>query len=409
MVAEDPQQEIIRCKRSVAGCSASEPQGQVTRATICGDDSARPGRCCPCDTTQGLPVAACLFLFPFRHQSFNLCCLDQAGTEEHATPNKSRLKLCSTLCKQELVPEALHSLAPTHHEPSGFQSAPTPPHLFSLSFHFCVTPYLDLLLKPARSLSSPLRARSEALRSQSRHDTSEQTSSTPLPDISTSTSTPCRQAKTSRHHHHENYNSKTRKIQHWVDTSPKEIRAFFGILIVMGIHQLPYLRNYWSSDPILGVESVSNILNDNLEAKPNGMVGYDKFHKVRPLVKSLNENCSQTYHHSDRPSFDESMIPFKGRSGIKQYMPLKLVKKCYNIWYLAESVTGFVLKLEIYSGKTDSFDYFGLGERVILYLCSVLAYSKAIILLENRIYSIGSVRVNRKDLPGMLKTNDKLQ
>lgn len=241
----------------------------------------------------------------------------------------------------------------------------------------------------------------------------------------------------SQDHRHESDSSKPRKIRNWVDTSQEEIRAFFGMLIIMGIHQLPHLCNYWSSDPILGVESVSKImslkrfkklvealhLNDNLEAKPKGMSGYDKLHKVRPLVKSLNENCSKTYHHSNRLSVDESMIPFKGRSGLKQYMPLKPVKRGYKVWCLADSLTGFVLKFDIYSGKTDTSDDLGLGERVVLNLCSGLADSQAIVafdnfftsyklmvmLLQNGIYSIGTVRVNRKGLPDMLKMNDKLQ
>ncbi|KAJ8885133.1 hypothetical protein PR048_011329 [Dryococelus australis] len=164
-------------------------------------------------------------------------------------------------------------------------------------------------------------------------------------------------------------------------------------------------------------------LNDNLEVKPKGMAGYDKLHKVRPLVKSLNENCSKTYHQSNRLSVDESMVPFKGRSGLKQYMPLKPVKRSYKLWCLANSVTGFVLKFDIYSGKTDSSEDIELGERRILHLCSELADSQAImafdnlftpyklmvILLDNSIYSIGTVRVTRKGLPDVLKTNDKLQ
>ncbi|KAJ8867577.1 hypothetical protein PR048_031379 [Dryococelus australis] len=65
----------------------------------------------------------------------------------------------------------------------------------------------------------------------------------------------------SQDHHHGNDNSKPRKIQNWADTSPEEIRAFSGMLIIMGIHQLTHLCNYWSSDPILDVESVSKIMN----------------------------------------------------------------------------------------------------------------------------------------------------
>ncbi|KAJ8887126.1 hypothetical protein PR048_013341 [Dryococelus australis] len=158
----------------------------------------------------------------------------------------------------------------------------------------------------------------------------------------------------SQDHHYGNDNSKPRKIQNWVDTSSEEIRAFFAILIIMGIHQRPHLCNYWSTDPIVGVES-------------------DK-----SLVKSLNENRSKTYHHSNRLSVDESMIPFIGRSGLKQYMPMKPVKRGYKVWCLADYDKGFVLKFEIYSGKTGISDDLGPSERVVLYICSQLMDSQTI-------------------------------
>ncbi|KAJ8879556.1 hypothetical protein PR048_020164 [Dryococelus australis] len=63
------------------------------------------------------------------------------------------------------------------------------------------------------------------------------------------------------------------------------------------------------------------------------------------------------------------MIPIKGRSCLNKYMPLKPVKRCYKVWCLADSVTGFVLEFEIYSGKTDSSDDLQLGERVALHFC----------------------------------------
>ncbi|KAJ8881772.1 hypothetical protein PR048_018258 [Dryococelus australis] len=148
----------------------------------------------------------------------------------------------------------------------------------------------------------------------------------------------------------------------------------------------------------------------------------NKLHKVRTLVKSLNENCSKTYHHSNN-SVDESMIQFKRISGLKQYMFLKPVKRGYKVWCLADSVTAFVLKFEIYSGKTDSSGDLGFGERVVLYICSELADSQdtgafdnffascrlTVILPENIIYSIGTVRESREGLTDMLKKNDKLQ
>jgi hypothetical protein len=48
---------------------------------------------------------------------------------------------------------------------------------------------------------------------------------------------------------------------------------------------------------------------------------------------------------------DESMEPFKGRSSMKQYMPMKPVRRVYKVWCLADSRTGFVRQFDIYSGK----------------------------------------------------------
>jgi hypothetical protein len=51
---------------------------------------------------------------------------------------------------------------------------------------------------------------------------------------------------------------------------------------------------------------------------------------------------------------DESMVPFKGRSSIKQYLPMKHVKRGYKIWCLADSKTGFINHFEVYAGKKDT-------------------------------------------------------
>jgi hypothetical protein len=135
-----------------------------------------------------------------------------------------------------------------------------------------------------------------------------------------------------------------KRVLNWVDTTKEEIKAFFGLLIIMGTHLLPHLSNYWSSDPILGIEAVSKVmtlkrykklvetlhLNDNYLAVPKGEKAYDKLHKLRPLIDALNESSLNAYQPSNRLSVDESMIPFKGRSSMKQYMPKKPVKRGYK-------------------------------------------------------------------------------
>lgn len=144
------------------------------------------------------------------------------------------------------------------------------------------------------------------------------------------------------------------KSKNWSDVTADEMKAFIGCLIVMGIHQLPALKHYWSSDPFLRVESVATVMtanrfkkiienlhcNDNETQPPKSDPNFDKQHKVKPLVELLNENVRKVYKPSGVVTVDESMIPFKGRYVLKQYMPKKPVKWGYKVWCLCDSYTG---------------------------------------------------------------------
>ena len=47
----------------------------------------------------------------------------------------------------------------------------------------------------------------------------------------------------------------------WKPTTVDEVKSFIAILILMGIHTLAELRLYWSSDNLLGVPAVANLIN----------------------------------------------------------------------------------------------------------------------------------------------------
>ncbi|XP_037042056.1 piggyBac transposable element-derived protein 4-like [Bradysia coprophila] len=167
--------------------------------------------------------------------------------------------------------------------------------------------------------------------------------------------------------------------KNWIDVTAEEMKAFIGCLIVMGIHQLPALKHYWSSDPFLHVESVASVMtasrfkkivenlhcNDNKVQPPKSDPNYDKLHKVKPLLESLNENVRKVYQPSAVVTIDESMIPFKGRYTLKQYMPNKPIKWGYKVWCLCDSYTGFVIAFFVYTGKDDTPKNITLGEKVV--------------------------------------------
>lgn len=91
---------------------------------------------------------------------------------------------------------------------------------------------------------------------------------------------------------------------------------------------------------------------------------FDKLYKLRPLLNHLSERFFALFRPGQNQSIDESMIRFKGRSSIKQYMPKKPIKRGYKVWMRCDE-TGYACQFQIYTGKTDTTIEQSLGERVV--------------------------------------------
>lgn len=86
-------------------------------------------------------------------------------------------------------------------------------------------------------------------------------------------------------------------------------------------------------------------------------------------------------------SIDESMIAFKGRSGMEQYMPMKPIKRGFKVWALADSESGYLINFDIYTGKnSNNLTTFGLGENVVLNLSQYLEMKFHCIYFDNFFY-----------------------
>ena len=67
-------------------------------------------------------------------------------------------------------------------------------------------------------------------------------------------------------------------------------------------------------------------------------------------------------------SVDEAMVTFKGRSTLKQYMPLKPVKRGIKVWALADASNGYISNFKVYTGKDGDKAEKGLGANVVMTL-----------------------------------------
>ncbi|GFS29687.1 piggyBac transposable element-derived protein 4 [Trichonephila inaurata madagascariensis] len=144
----------------------------------------------------------------------------------------------------------------------------------------------------------------------------------------------------------------------------------------MGIKRLPSYRDFWSTNEILHDAFVSGLmrvrkfiwilgnihLNDNNLMPKKSEKNFDKLYKVRPLLDHLSEMFLKVFKPGQKQAIDESMIKFKGRSSLKQYMPKKPIKRGYKVWMRCDS-SGFACEFQIYTGKTEEVER-NLGERV---------------------------------------------
>ena len=105
-------------------------------------------------------------------------------------------------------------------------------------------------------------------------------------------------------------------------------------------------------------------LNDNSAAPKPDDGNYDKLYKLRPFLTQIAENFKNTLYPSETMAVDESMIKFKGRSSLKQFMPKKPVKRGFKVWVLADKC-GYAWKFGIYTGKKGDTVEKQLGESVV--------------------------------------------
>lgn len=209
-------------------------------------------------------------------------------------------------------------------------------------------------------------------------------------------------------------------------TNEKEMRKFLAINMLMGVKKLPSCRDYWSSSNVLRDHFISSVLsrdrfvwllgnfhlNDNAVVPNRHSVNYDKLYRLRPVIDRLSETFSSTYRPSKNQSIDESMIRFKGRSSLKQYMPMKPVKRGYKVWVRADE-SGFACQFQIYTGKSGDSVEKDLGARVVTDLTRSLVGKGHYVYYDNyfnsvplqkklqseMIYACGTIRRGRRNLP----------
>lgn len=220
----------------------------------------------------------------------------------------------------------------------------------------------------------------------------------------------------------------------WYDTTPDEMRAFLGCMVVMGIVSAPAQDLYWSKDKLFHLSCIEerftrtrfeNIqryfhLANTMENPPRNQPGHDRLVHVRKLMEGIRENFKAQYHPHKEVSIDEAMVGFSGRLGFKQYVPLKPTKRGIKVWVRADPYNGYMNDFQVYTGKENNVAEANLGGRVVMDLmrpilnlghhvyCDSFFTSPDLFLKlwDMRTAACGTVKQNRKGMP---KNLDKVK
>lgn len=167
-----------------------------------------------------------------------------------------------------------------------------------------------------------------------------------------------------------------------------DIKAYMGILITSGLCPIPSTRLYWSSSrPFYNKQIASTMSRDRFEqihkmihfASPNQFNSADRMWKLRPFTDRLIERFMRNFHPEENLSYDESMIPYYGRHGCKQYIKGKPIRFGYKVWSL-NTTSGYLINFEIYQGSNPripkEYGVVGLNASPLLMLVDQLPVEK---------------------------------
>ena len=214
----------------------------------------------------------------------------------------------------------------------------------------------------------------------------------------------------------------------------EELRAYFGFKIMMGLVPLPAVDDYWRRDPLFHYAPIADRISrkrfreitrylhfaDNTHLPQPGEPGYDRLGKVRGIMGKVQERFTALYKPHCECAIDEAMIPFQGRSSLKQYMPAKPVKRGIKVLCLADAHNGYMCETQVYEGRAGSVEG-PLGKRVVLDLSKQLEGKKHHIYFDNffssvsllttlrdrGLYACGTARQNYRDFPEALRMKGK--
>uniref|UniRef100_A0A1B6HI21 Uncharacterized protein n=2 Tax=Cicadellinae TaxID=33370 RepID=A0A1B6HI21_9HEMI len=205
------------------------------------------------------------------------------------------------------------------------------------------------------------------------------------------------------------------RIHKWKDITVEDLKCFIGLLLHMGILQLPRIQDYWKTCKLFSTCFPKFMARDkfmlilrciNFERYPNPN---NRASKVQFLIDYFNNKMDSIYYPQKKLCIDEGMVLWRGRLYFRQYIKGKRHKYGIKLYSLCDP-HGLILRFFMYCGVLDDYGGKGHAANVVLKLMQgklncghslfmdnyYNSFTLASSLLRRNTYCTGTLRLDRK-------------
>ncbi|XP_046837276.1 piggyBac transposable element-derived protein 4-like [Vespa crabro] len=211
-----------------------------------------------------------------------------------------------------------------------------------------------------------------------------------------------------------------------------ELYCFIAASLLMTRIKKISLKEYWSEDKLLRSDIFSQIMSKDRYFSLLKMLHFsdkasrtaDRLYKINKVVDMLRVSFNNAFQPYQRLCIDESLLLYKGRLSLKQYIRSKNNRFGIKSFLLCDCKTGYIQDIIIYC-KTDTtvatkYQYIGKPGNIVMSLLQPFLNKGHTIYLDNWFSSpilfnllhknstnaCGTVQRRQKELP---KITDKLE
>lgn len=210
------------------------------------------------------------------------------------------------------------------------------------------------------------------------------------------------------------------RLHRWYDVTVPEMQCFLTIMMLMTRNRHLTIEEHWSTDILLNAPIFSKLMSRNRFCMILGMLHFSRPNEENSILSKI-EACVAHARGKFKSiitpyrdvCIDESIVPFKGRLTIKQYLPKKRNRFGVKLFVLCDVHSGLIIDFIVYCGAATDIDdpaNLGVGGAVVSSLLKDFFgsnrhlyvdnwYTSPLLfkyLYDNNIYACGTVKQNRK-------------